>query len=183
MHIWRDGAPLEKPAGVRCPHQKHHKGCSVYADRPAACRAWVCEWLDEEDTADLSRPDRSHYVIDSVPDVIRAVEANGSHRDVLAVQVWVDPKFRDAHRDPALRAYLMRRGAQGFVAMIRYSEKDGFVLIPPNMTSEKQWREQRGEMQKRQGHDLNPDNWRKEQDDGVDRPLPWRAARGPAACS
>lgn len=62
---------FDKPAGKRCPHQRHHKGCAIYARRPFGCRFWNCRWLAEDDTAELLRPDRAHYVIDVSPDFVR----------------------------------------------------------------------------------------------------------------
>jgi Putative zinc- or iron-chelating domain len=65
-------ADFDKPAGERCPHQRHGKGCAIYARRPFGCRMWNCKWLgDPEGTADLSRPDRAGYVIDVMPDFIK----------------------------------------------------------------------------------------------------------------
>jgi hypothetical protein len=61
---------FDKPAGERCPHQKHHKRCSIYGNRPFGCRIWNCRWLVEDDTADIGRPDRSHLVIDLMPDFV-----------------------------------------------------------------------------------------------------------------
>ncbi len=132
---------LGKPGGQRCDHQRHGKGCAIYAGRPPSCRFWNCRWLVEDDTADLSRPDRSHYVIDIMPDFITAVPHDGSPSvPVQVVQVWVDPKYPDAHRDPALRAFLARRGEENIAAIIRYNETDGFVLAPPAM-NHGEWRE------------------------------------------
>jgi hypothetical protein len=127
---------FNKPAGQRCPFQKHGKGCACYARRPMGCRVWNCRWLVNNDTADLRRPDRSHYVIDIMPDYIRV---NGEPKQV--VQIWVDPDYPHAHRDPALRAYIERRGAEGIVALVRFNEYDGLLLVPPNMASDGQWHE------------------------------------------
>ena len=110
-------ADFDKPAGQPCPHQRFKKGCAVYAKRPFGCRVWTCRWLAEDDTADLSRPDRAHYVVDTAPDYVTGRE-NG--QIIPVIQIWVDPGYRDAHRDPALRAYLIRRAAEGFAALIRF---------------------------------------------------------------
>ena len=59
---------LNKAAGERCRHQKF----------AIVCAGWNCRWLVNDDTADLSRPDRSHYVIDSMPDSIRLDPSDGS---------------------------------------------------------------------------------------------------------
>jgi hypothetical protein len=128
--------PLGKKANERCQHQKFGKGCAVYhkAGMPPECGIWNCRWLVNDDTADLSRPDRSHYVIDIVPDHITMQDnETGEQRHIQVVQVWVDPKYPLAYRDPALRAYLLRRGEQGIAALVRYDNKRAVTLIPPNM--------------------------------------------------
>jgi hypothetical protein len=132
---------LGKGAGERCRHQQHHKGCKVYAQLlnvAPECRLWNCRWLVNDDAGDLSRPDRSHYVIDIMPDFIKADDGDGNIVEVPVVQVWVDPSYPDAHRDLALRAWLDRREA---VALIRYSSGDGFVLFPPSRMANGQWME------------------------------------------
>ena len=134
---------VEKEAGERCPHQRYHVGCTVYEHRPWACEMWNCRWLVNDDTADLPRPDRCHYVIDIMPDIIRMVPNDGSPpSEVLCVVVWVDPGYRDAHRDPALRRYLARRAkADGMPAIIRWSEQDGMVLFAPSLSENGKWNE------------------------------------------
>lgn len=127
---------FRKPAGERCPHQRHHKGCAIYRERPFGCRMWSCRWLVDDDTGDMSRPDRAHYVIDTMPDYI---VYNG--RDIPVVLIWIDPKFPDCHRDPQLREFVTRRGAEGWAALIRLNARDGFVLLPPTLTSDGQWHE------------------------------------------
>jgi hypothetical protein len=123
---------FHKPAGERCPHQRF-KGCAIYADRPACCALWNCRWLINADTADLRRPDRSHYVIDIMPDFV-SLDDGEKRANIEVVQVWVDPKYPDAYQDPALAAYLTRRGEEGIAAVIRYSASDAFVLFPPALT-------------------------------------------------
>jgi hypothetical protein len=123
-----------KAAGERCQFAKFGKGCSIYSRRPGSCVLWNCRWLVNDDTAELRRPDRSHYVIDIMPDFVRAVANDGSGSYSLEViQVWVDPKYRDAHRDPMFRRYIER---QGKCALIRYSSREGFLLAPPSVTGE-----------------------------------------------
>lgn len=144
---------LEKGAGERCKYQRH-TGCTVYntVKMPISCGLWSCRWLVNDDTADLSRPDRSHYVIDIMPDFVMAVEEEtGAERRIDVVQVWVDPRYPDAHRDPALRAYLERRGQfEGLAAIIRYSANDGFVLFSPAISGDRQWHEQTGKLDPRE---------------------------------
>lgn len=127
---------MKKPSGTKCQHQRFN-GCAIYARRPADCATWFCRWLINDDAADLSRPDRAHYVIDMMPDyVVMMNGTDGTKQHIPVVQIWVDPKHPDAHRDPALRRYLVRRGEQGFAAIIRYSEREGFALFPPNIATD-----------------------------------------------
>lgn len=134
-------ADFDKPAGCRCPHQRSNKGCAVYARRPIGCRTWSCAWLSGEDTHDLRRPDRSRYCIDVNPDFITTVDdKTGERTNIQVVQIWLDPKAPDAWRDPALLAYLDRRGKEGIAAIIRLDELRGFTLIPPSMSGDGEWK-------------------------------------------
>jgi hypothetical protein len=155
-------AEIDKPAGQRCKHQSHAKGCAVYQKSafPYSCAMWNCRWLANLDTADLRRPDRSHYVLDVMPDYVTLRNnQTGEDTKVEIVQVWVDPDFPDAHRDPALRAYLARRGEEGVAALIRYDSSRGFALFPPAMSSDGQWHEQGGESS-RVGRETRKDTMR-----------------------
>jgi hypothetical protein len=129
---------LHKPDNQRCTFQRTGKGCAVYdklARVSPSCVLWSCRWLVNDDTADLRRPDHSHYVLDIMPDFITVSDDEaGWTLDLEIVQVWCDPKHPDAHKDPALREYLKRRGEEGIAALIRYSARDAFVLFPPAMT-------------------------------------------------
>jgi hypothetical protein len=139
---------FKKPAGERCPHQRTGKGCAIYQKRPECCRVWNCRWLgDPEGTAGLRRPDRTHYVLDIMPDCITLrdpIEHGGQEATVEVIQVWVDPHHRDAYKDPALLGYLAKLGEQGIAALIRYSSSAGFVLFPPAMTQTGDWHEEHG---------------------------------------
>jgi len=136
-----------KPAGQRCPHQKHHKGCTIYAERPFGCRFWNCRWLVDE-AGDTLRPDHVGYVIDIMPDFI-TVEG----KDVEVVVVWVDPARPDAHRDPRLRAYLEQHAKDGKLALIRLNERDSITLFAPSMSGDGQWHEVPGRATVKQSHE------------------------------
>jgi Putative zinc- or iron-chelating domain len=135
---------FDKPAGVRCPHQHHGKGCAVYSRRPFGCRMWHCRWVQNDDTAELQRPDRSHYVIDSQPDFVTSVNnETGERQRIPVIQVWLDPDYPDAHRDPKLRAFLARAAEQPphAIALIRLGRGRGFTLWPPSITQTGEWHE------------------------------------------
>jgi len=124
-----------KPAGQRCLHQKAGVGCRVHGTdaMPMSCKLWSCRWLMGEDTQDLQRPDRTHYVIDPMPDFVTQ-----EGRAMEVVQVWVDPAYPDAHRDPALRRWIERRNKP---ALIRYSERVGMLVAPPACNEDNEWLE------------------------------------------
>lgn len=133
---------IGKPAGTRCPAQRHG-GCTVYRkpNFPLACGAWSCLWLLNDDTADLRRPDRSHYVVDCLPDYVTLREdATGRAVEMPVIQIWCDPNYPDAHRDPALRAWIERKAAQRAVmALIRYDSQRAIALIPPSVSTSGLW--------------------------------------------
>lgn len=128
--------PLGKRANERCKHQRH-TGCAVYntRDMPLPCKLWNCRWLTGDDTADLSRPDRTGYVIDMMPDFVAIQDADtGQMQQIEVVQIWCDPKRPDAHKDPALRAYLDRRGHEGILGLVRMNATEAFIIAPPSIT-------------------------------------------------
>ena len=126
----------KKPAGVRCRHLRG-RGCGIYATRPDPCRYWSCRWLFDPDTADMRRPDKSGCIVDPTIDTMLV---EGQPLDVF--QVWCDPARPDAHRDPALRAYLASLLARfGFPAFIRYGSQEGLLLIPPAVSDTGDWLE------------------------------------------
>jgi hypothetical protein len=142
---------LHKDAGERCKHQRAGKGCMIYSQRPPQCMLWSCRWLVQaENTAQLSRPDRSHYVLDLVPDFITVREGqDGERRHIEVVQVWIDPSYPEAHRDPELRAYLAKLGERGCAALIRYSTIEAFTLFPPALSNDGQWHEVRSSIREK----------------------------------
>lgn len=124
---------LDKPALKRCRHQKHAKGCSIYAERPLSCAIWNCRWLVDEATIDLRRPDHSHYVVDIMPDLIQITTPGGQPQEVEVIVVWLDPAQPLAYRDPALLRFVDRERKP---AMVRIGSADAFVMFPPSMTGE-----------------------------------------------
>jgi hypothetical protein len=144
-------AELNKPASTRCKHQRQIKGCLVYHEpnMPVSCKVWNCRWLVNNDTADLARPDRSHYVIDIMPDFVVALD-QGRNIKIQVVQIWCDTNHPDAWKDPRLKEYMIRRGAEGIASMIRYNSNDAIVVIPPNMTKENQWVIRGGDMREKE---------------------------------
>jgi hypothetical protein len=135
---------IDKAAGQRCRHLRYGKRCVIYANRPTACRTWACRWLIDATTAGLSRPDRAHYVIDLTPDYIRVIdkETGVDHDKVPVIQIWCDPAYPLAHRDPALRAWLAGQAERWHcAALVRYDNRRAFVLAAPSLCKDRQWHE------------------------------------------
>lgn len=137
--------PLHKRAGERCRHQVHGQGCAVHSDAdtmPPECRIWSCRWLlNNNDTADLPRPDLVHYVLDSLPDFVTLQTESGEAVRIEVVQIWVDPHHREAHRCPHLRAYLDRRGAEGVAGLVRFNSIEALIIFPPDLCGDGQFHE------------------------------------------
>lgn len=137
---------FDKPAGVRCQHQRHGKGCRIYPTRPLECQFWSCRWLAAEtETAGMKRPDRAHYVIDAMPDEIHFVPHGGGKTEVYqALQIWVDPAFPQAAHDPELRAYMARMAEDfGYPSLLRWNNREATAVFPPALNADRQWHEQR----------------------------------------
>lgn len=77
-----------------------------------------------------------------MPDFIMVSDDGEPQRKVVVAQIWVDPKYPLAYKDPDLLAWL---NDNRMVALIRYSAKDGFVLFPPSLMSTGEWTERRSE--------------------------------------
>lgn len=124
---------FNKPAGARCPHQCHGKGCRIYPQRPFGCRMWSCRWLLNDGTNALPRPDRAHYVIDMMPDYLTAtLKESGATEHVQVIQIWLDPDYPDAHQDPRLRDFLAREAQlHRKAALVRLDSKRAFSIWAP----------------------------------------------------
>jgi hypothetical protein len=102
----------------------------------------------------MSRPDRSHIVIDLMPDFVTVQDnETGASHDIEVVQCWVDPKYPDAHRAPEFRAYVERQAEQGKLAIIRYDSQRCFTLIAPSFTGG-DWLERRDGMKLERDHTM-----------------------------
>lgn len=136
---------LGKKAGARCEHQRHSKGCRIYADRPHSCVMWSCRWLVDDEVNGLPRPDRSHYVIDIMPDYVTLTQEDGTVFEIPVVQVWVDPQYRDAWRAPEMRLYMARMADRhGMATIIRWSSSEALTVFPPAISSDREWHEMSG---------------------------------------
>lgn len=128
---------LDKPANQRCRHQAVGKGCRVYhrPGFPSECAVWNCRWLLNE-AGSVKRPDRTHYVIDVMPDLVLAQAVDGETTEIMVIQVWVDPAWPDAWRDPALLD-LAEKTNQAL--LIRFNSNQAITVFPPGLATDRQW--------------------------------------------
>lgn len=56
-------AAIDKAPGRWCGRYKRAAGCSIYADRPAACASFMCLWLTSDGLDDAWRPDKAKFVL------------------------------------------------------------------------------------------------------------------------
>ena len=144
---------INKGAGHKCIHQRVGKGCRVYANLwriAPECRLWNCRWLGNDDMDDLRRPDRTHYVVDMMPDYV-TIDQDGEHSQHEVAQIWCDPDYPDAHRDPALRAWLERKNKIG---LVRYDNERAVTIIPPALMAEGRWVEKASNLTSEKPHTL-----------------------------
>lgn len=88
---------IQKAAGKWCAVCNIGKACTVYENRPRACRDFECLWLQGVGTDDM-RPDKSKVVMSLAP--MSAVPSRRGQPGQIPV-LHVDPGRPDAHRNPA----------------------------------------------------------------------------------
>jgi hypothetical protein len=146
---------IGKRAGERCMYQITG-GCSVYhlAGRmPRSCFFWNCRWLVDDDTDDQPRPDKSHLVIDMLPDFVALIDdKTGEQTPVEVVQVWCDPAHRNAYRAPDFRRYVRRRACEGKATIVRFSSAEAVTLFAPEISPDGKWHEIGGKVETEEAH-------------------------------
>lgn len=128
---------LEKKANTRCEHQSR-KGCAIYHQLgfPPSCGLWNCAWLGGED---LPRPDRCGWVVDVVPDLIRARNnETGEQQEILVAVVWVEGD-RDLTFDPRLRRYAERCAEKNMAVMLRFGSRRAVIVFAPALATDRKW--------------------------------------------
>jgi len=77
--------------GVWCASVLKGRGCSIYEQRPHACRAFECLWLTNHELPDYWKPDRSKMIVagDETGTLISIIVDSG-HDDA-----WTNQPFYD----------------------------------------------------------------------------------------
>jgi hypothetical protein len=87
------GVPeLKKRPWDPCPHVAAGAGCSIYSERPAGCRTFICGWLLDPNMGPELKPDACHIVF--------------YQRNELHIMAACDPAHPGAWREPRVRAFM-----------------------------------------------------------------------------
>jgi hypothetical protein len=88
---------LDKPESQWCVHcRPGHGGCTIYADRPASCRGFACEWLVNRQLGDEWCPTQAKMF----------VHYNYDPLGKLGLYIMVDPSRPDAWRREPYHSHL-----------------------------------------------------------------------------
>lgn len=104
---------LKKPAHVTCVNYVAAKGCSIYQDRPGACRAFECGYLQNPDLGDEWRPDRAGFLLYFAPGPRLVVET-----DLETSDSWRQEPFMSQ-----LRAWSDRQRATTIEVVVRAGKR------------------------------------------------------------
>lgn len=89
---------LAKAAGRWCQHCKPGRGCLIYGDRPAECRAFSCLWLLDQRFGAHWKPSQSKMVLTTSED---------------GIEIRCDPGFPDAWRKQPFRGEIGKLASSG----------------------------------------------------------------------
>ena len=120
---------LNKPAGKWCQHAVPGKGCAIYDQRPAPCRAFVCGWMEDASLGPEWKPEISKFMVFVAGDGAMTVMV-----DPGSPAAWKDPRYYPAIKTTATR--LLERnmptmvvvGSKRFVVL---PDRNVEVTIPP----------------------------------------------------
>jgi hypothetical protein len=113
---------LNKSIDTWCPHVRPGRGgCTIYANRPAACRNFACGWLERPDLiGEEWFPAKCKMVL--------------SDHEAVGVLVTVDPAFPNAwRREPyysQILAWARQVQAHGLILQIRIGRR--FIVPRPD---------------------------------------------------
>lgn len=80
---------LQKPAHVTCTNYVAGQGCSIYVDRPGACRAFECGYLQNPDLSEDWRPDKAGFLLYFAPGPRLVVETDLATPDTWKAEPFI----------------------------------------------------------------------------------------------
>lgn len=134
---------IGKPKDTWCQHAVAGHACAIYDRRPTGCQRWSCAWLlHDDDFGPELKPDFCHVVVDMwVTEIGIRDNISGDVKPIDAVQLWVDARYPDAHRAPAVRLLLEKIAEVcGMPALARIGGR-GVAIIAPQISKTGAWLE------------------------------------------
>lgn len=123
---------LNKPVNVWCPHCDVGVGCTIYEQRPVACRDFECLWLKSPWMDDELRPDKCGVMFEPI----------AGKRTVVAT---VDPARHEAGQNPAVRGVIDNLIVSGRpVIMTSEGHPEPLTILPDGWTYEEAWNGAKG---------------------------------------
>jgi len=110
---------LDKPKDAWCSNFAAGAGCSIYADRPASCRDFVCRWLADPSMGPEWKPSVCKLVLDTKPGLL---------------VVHADPAVSKPWRVEPYHSVLRRLAAQGLTqgTLVMVMERRRSIVILPD---------------------------------------------------
>jgi hypothetical protein len=113
---------LDKPIDRWCRHAVIGKGCGIYADRPAVCRSFHCQWIRDAQLGPEWKPEKAKFIL--YPDREREEVFN----------VAVDPAYPDAWTKPpffaAIRNWVQEGAELGRYVTVRIGSR--WIAVLPD---------------------------------------------------
>ena len=102
---------LKKPAHVTCVNYVVAQGCSIYPDRPGACRAFECGYLQNPALGEEWRPDRAGFMLYFAPGPRLVAETDLATPDAWRQEPYLSQLREWSHRDrPTVIEVVVRAG-------------------------------------------------------------------------
>ena len=104
---------LKKPAHVTCVNYVAAQGCSIYPDRPGACRAFECGYLQNPALGEEWRPDRAGFMLYFAHGPRLVAETDLSTPDTWRQEPYLSQLREWSHRDrPMVIEVVVRAGTR-----------------------------------------------------------------------
>jgi hypothetical protein len=111
---------LGKPSGQWCQHIAQGKGCGIHETRPSACRAFWCQWIENEELGPEWKPEVSKFVLSIYP---------GSNSLVVTVDPASPVSWRKEPYLSQLRRWSSAALAQGDQVVV-FRGDHGTAILP-----------------------------------------------------
>ena len=113
-------APLNKPRATWCTHCDQKRGCTIYPDRPGACRSFHCGYLRIGHLDERWKPSKAKFLVNYEDQANRIA----IHVDPARPNAWRVAPFYATIKQWSQRAFAERR------LLIVWSAQHAIVVLP-----------------------------------------------------